>query len=307
MKKILFFVFIIALALPGRAQQESLHTHIFDNHYWQNPAAAGASKFHKIRLNYRMQFVKIAGLPRTATLTYNGAFRRVGFGARLQYDVISSFERISAEAAYAYHIPLSKKLRLSFGLNLKYMNIRLSSSQNLGLVDDSDIAVQKGRRGANAFDMGAGFYLYTDRLFVGASAINLIQWKISFAEDQSRNNAKLYRQYQAMAGYRFNFNKISFTPSVYFRYVQAAPPQFDVNFKLGFLEDKLFAGLTYRTIVDFALFVGCYIENRMYITYSFDFSASTLQRFAGGSHEITIGLNFEAKKDKPKKEGVEIE
>jgi len=302
MKKLLFLVFILAFAMQGEAQQESLHTHVFDNHYWQNPAAAGASDYHKVRFNYRMQWVRMFGSPKTATRSYNGAFRRVGLGARVEYDEIASFRRVAAEVAYAYHIPLSKKLRLSLGLNLKYANWRLANVNDLGLVNVSDIAVVDGQQGAHAFDVGAGAYLYTDKLFVGFSVINLIEWKLNFAGKNEDSKSKLSRQFQAMAGYRFDLGKVSLAPSAYFRMVYGAPPQVDINVRLGLMNEQVFTGLTYRTTQDFALFLGFQISEMFYIVYSYDFSVSPVQRYTSGSHEVTVGVNFKAKKEVPKKE-----
>jgi hypothetical protein len=55
MKRLFIIFFALMISFSGKAQQESLHSHLFDNHFWQNPAAAGASDYHRIRLNYRMQ------------------------------------------------------------------------------------------------------------------------------------------------------------------------------------------------------------------------------------------------------------
>ena len=305
MKKLLLILLIPAMYFPGIAQQETLHSHLFDNHFWQNPAAAGASEFHKVRLNYRMQWLQMIGAPQTATLSYNGAFKRVGIGARVQYDKIASFERVNAELAYAYHIPVTEKLKISVGLNLKYSNFRLSNSRDLGLVNISDAAVVNGQMGANAFDAGAGVYLYTDRLFAGVSVINLIQWQLNFGEENRDSEAKLYRQYQAMGGYRFDLGKFTLTPSAYFRMVQAAPPQFDINIKLGLLDEQIFAGLTYRTTMDFAVFIAFKVNKLVYLGYSYEFSASSLQQYNSGTHEVTVGVDIVADKSGKKKKPVE--
>jgi type IX secretion system PorP/SprF family membrane protein len=236
------------------------------------------------------------GAPQTATLSYNGAFGRVGVGARVQYDKIASFERVNADIAYAYHIPVSKKLNISVGLNLKYANFRLANSSDLGLVNVSDAAVINGQMGASAFDAGAGVYLYTDRLFAGISVINLIQWQLNFGEANRESLAKIYRQYQAMGGYRFNLGKFTLTPSAYFRMVQAAPPQVGINVKLGLLDEKVFAGLTYRTTMDFAIFLAFRIKEKIYLAYSYEFSASSLQRYNQGTHEVTVGVDIFADK-----------
>ncbi|MCH2021157.1 MAG: PorP/SprF family type IX secretion system membrane protein [Saprospiraceae bacterium] len=292
MKRLLTIFFVSMLNFSGEAQQESLHSHIFDNHFWQNPAAAGATDYHRIRLNYRMQWVQMIGAPQTATLSYNGTLGRVGLGAKIQYDKIASFERVNAEIAYAYHIPINDKLKISAGLNLKYANLRLANSNDLGLVNVSDVAVVNGQMGASAFDAGLGVYIYTDRLFAGISAINLIQWGLNFGEANRETQGKIYRQYQAMGGYRFNLGKFTLTPSAYFRMVQAAPPQVDINIKLGLLDEKLFAGFSYRTTMDFAIFLAFRIKQQIYLAYSYDFSASSLQRYNQGTHEVTVGVDI---------------
>lgn len=286
--------FIISLNV--QAQQETIHGQIFDNHFWQNPAAAGTTDYHKIRMNYRMQWAQMTGAPHTATLSYDAAFKRVGLGAVIQYDRIASFQRVSTNFAYAYHIPLQKDLKLSIGLGLKYFNIRLSNIDDLGLVNGSDIAVINGQQGSHAFDAGAGAYLYNKQFFAGISVINLIEWQLNFGQSNRNKQAKLYRQYQAMGGYRFDLGKLSLSPSAYFRWVQGLPPQFDINLKLGLLDEQIFTGFSYRTTSDFMLFLAFKINKLVHLAYSFEFSTSSLQGFHSGTHEVTIGVDLVSKK-----------
>jgi type IX secretion system PorP/SprF family membrane protein len=292
MQFILSILIGLWLVSSVQAQQETLHGQLFDNHFWQNPAAAGGSEYHKIRMNYRMQWAQMTGAPHTATLSYDAAYKRVGFGALLQYDRIASFQRVSANVAYAYHIPLQQDLKLSIGLGLKYFNIRLSNTDDLGLVNVSDIAVINGQQGSNAFDAGAGAYLYNKQFFAGISVINLLEWRLNFGQIDRDKQAKLYRQYQAMAGYRFDLGKLSLSPSAYFRWVQSAVPQFDINVKFGMLEEQIFAGFSYRTTSDFMLFLGFKIDKLVHLGYSFEFSTSSLQGFHSGTHEVTIGVDL---------------
>lgn len=274
------------------AQQETIHGQVFNNHFWQNPAAAGAEGMHKIRMNYRMQWAQLTGSPHTATLSYNALLNRVGIGAIVQYDRIASFQRVSASMAYAYHVPLKKDFKLSVGLNLKYFNVRLSNTDDLGLANNSDIAVVQGQMGSNAFDAGAGLYLYHPRFFVGLSAINLIEWRLNFGQSGRDSQAKLFRQYQAMAGYHFNLESCIITPSLYFRMVQAAAPQVDINVKVALMEEQIFAGLGYRTTQDFLLFIAFKINKLVHLGYSYEFSASNLQTFHAGTHEVTLGIDL---------------
>lgn len=304
MKRFYLSTALVALcAASAHCQQESLRTHLFDNHYWSNPAAAGASDFHQLRFNGRLQWGGMPGSPNTGMFSYNGAIRRIGLGARFEYDAIGSFKRTQAEVAYAYHIPITAKARLSIGINGKFGNYRLIDKNNLGLVDVQDNAITGGRAAVSTGDVGVGLYFYMGGLFVGASASNLAQSRTRFGTDLESSHARLSRQIEAMAGYRFSFKegKTSFTPSAYFRMVQGAPAQVDINLRLGLLQDQILFGAMYRTTMDAGIFAGFRFDRKVLLMYSYEFSFSSLQKFTGGTHELTVGVDLQARKEKKNK------
>jgi type IX secretion system PorP/SprF family membrane protein len=321
MNKLLLILLILILYFPAMSQQESRHTHIFDNHFWQNPAASGVfpisvrlADYHKIRLNYLRELMHSNPVSQKITLSYNRSLKsfcdlnlHAGFGARLQFYRNNSFEKFNVDLAGSYHFYSSgfgrynrynyfRKLMISVGHNIKFASFKL--------FDTSNTTVLNGQNRAQAFDADLGIYLKAANIFAGISIVNLIEWPLRYNVSQPATQTQNLRQFQAMIGFRINIGKFNVLPSAYFRMIPGANPQVDINIKLGFFRDRFFAGINYRTNMDLAFFLAFNIRkyrelnrNRriIHLVYSYEFSASPFQQYESILHEITIGVDLEGK------------
>jgi hypothetical protein len=97
-------------------------------------------------------------------------------------------------------------------------------------------------------------------------------------------------------GYVFKIDDISVKPTGLIRIIPGAPLQLDVSCSVQFIE-KLWVGLSYRTVTDLVFFGEYQIDRRWAVKYSFDYPISSIGKYAKfGSHEIGVQFDFSTKR-----------
>ena len=187
MKRALTFLTLLFLAGQSFGQQEPMFTKYMFNSLIFNPGYAGSSEFLSVGLLHRSQWYEIDGAPTTQTFTAHTPLRneRVGVGFSLINDVIGPSQTIGANLAYAYRIPLGKKLKLSVGLQGGIESYTADWSElNIDQELDPSFATNVSKFLPN---FGAGFYLYSDRFYIGGSVPHLVEYDL-----REENNLEIY-------------------------------------------------------------------------------------------------------------------
>lgn len=216
-----------------------------------------------------------------------------GWGFQMIKDRTGPLSSLTAQATYAYHLPINEKYNLSAGIGIGASQLRLDPTK-LRFATAVDPAVY-GTNILNKLrpDMSAGVYLYGPSLFAGISAQQIIPSKIEFDETNNITRTitgKAIPHLFGIVGYRTlvgeDFNVI---PSVLVKKVWPAPVQVEGNIKVMYL-DKVWAGASYRHKDGVAAMIGAYVGNNLNIGYSFDYTTSGLQTYSKGTHEVQIGI-----------------
>ncbi|MEL6132109.1 MAG: type IX secretion system membrane protein PorP/SprF [Bacteroidota bacterium] len=299
MKKIYLFCILVMAALMSWGQQEPLYAQYRSNLFLINPAKAGQEEVHAIRLNYRKQWTRAIQGPRTMVASYHGPVDvKNGVGALVFSDQIGPTQRTGLQLGYAYHLPLGfegpqGQHKLSMGFAVKMMQYRLAIEQ-IYIPDPNDPAFSHASSAYFAGDLSFGMIFSNDYLFAGFSVPNLIQ--SGFRTPQLADAgilSRLYRHYFALVGYRFIYDQMIIEPSVLVRKIESTPYQIEGNVKFYLAENKLIAGMSFRTSWAATLMVGLQVGN-MQVLYSADFMSSNdraTQQF-GPSHEVSLGWNL---------------
>ena len=314
MKKFITFILVCCLfAQWARAQEEAVLMHYQVNPLLINPATAGFdAEHHKLFINTRTQWTGFPGAPKTYSISYNGPIgKRLGIGALLYAESIGNISSYRAQLSYAFRYDIKDAFSFALGLSTEYHQMRLNNaSLDNPLYDAGDDIVGDAEGGVKAFDASIGFHgSYKKNTFFGFALPNLIRNRIDNIGVDSTNNS--FIQYFTLhGGHKFVINNsLSVEPSFLLKKVRNVPLQFDINLKASFLNEKLIGGVSYRTttgnlaglaekldgVSSFGLLIGTkYNALRFY--YSYDVFLDEFQSFNGGSHEITIGFEFERRK-----------
>jgi type IX secretion system PorP/SprF family membrane protein len=293
MKKI-FILISILWASYAQAQDEAVFNQYTITPSLVNPGATGFDEAMKVSLHFRNQWTGFTGAPRNIAMNLNGPIGdKLGLGVMLNSESAAAGSRLRGQINYGFRFKINE-FKMGIGLSTQLQRVSLSDKI---LVDPKyqagDPLAERAIDGENYFDASAGFYgSYNDRFLVGFSALNLIQQRLG-AVANPKNKDKGLNYYTFMLGYKYKTELYTLTPSMMLRSAKDAPFMVDVNLMGNFLEDRLVVGASYRAGTGGVVgFTGGTKINNIQIAYTFDFGFSGLQKYSGGTHEMTLAYTF---------------
>lgn len=303
MKKILFTLMLFASVFSAKGQDESVFMHYTNAPTLVNPAHAGFQEQFQLLFNFRNQWTGFTGSPFTYSAGVETPIGQVmGGGFRLWSENIASMTKYKMQLDYAFRYQINK-LKISGGFSTAYKTIRLNESSVDGTWYDPDDPIGlEYSEGINVFDASLGFFgKYNDKTSIGITFPSMVVNKLNdiVSNDDSNSLFSFYTIYLAQELYVPEYN-ITIEPSLYYRKIRNGAHTLDINFKGGFMNEKLIGGLSYRipleetlTISDGAagLLLGTDFEN-ITIYYSYDLSLLQFQSYSAGGHEISFRLKF---------------
>ncbi len=295
MKKIVFLTISFWL-LYTSAQAQQIHqlTQYMINNFAYNPAVAGSSDDWETKFTYRKQWTGINDAPTTLGVSTHlnlSEKKAVGLGAIIYSDVTGPTKRTGVQLAYAYHIPIEvDETYLGLGVSANILSQGVNFSE-LILADDGDVSlgtIDVNRLGADA---NVGAYLSNEIYWVGLAVNQLFGSKFNF-DDQNATIQDAMHLY-VTGGYQLFVNKdFSVEPSLLLKAVKGAPMQADINLR-ALYQDQYWVGFSYRTADAIAILLGLDLKSGFNLAYSFDITTSGLNAVSGGSHEISVGYDFD--------------
>ncbi len=296
MKRILYTLLLSLPFLSAEAQQLPQFSQYRLNDFVYNPAVAGVNPYYEAKSNNRYQWIGITDAPRTYILSVNGPHRsrKIGFGGCLFTDIVGPTRRTGVYFTYAYHLKLNEEIKLSLGLNAGLLQFMVDASK-ITLHDPVDGVIGNQLQTDLMPDFGAGFYLYSNKFYVGASVPQIVQSKIKFSDYTYTSLSKLATHYYVTAGYKFEINDdFDVEPSAVMKYVSPAPVQFDLGARVIY-QDKVWLGGALRTKDAISAILGYVYQENLTFGYSYDFTTTNLKNYSTGTHEIMIGIKFNKK------------
>lgn len=302
MKKLFTSIAILALAVTAYGQQDALVSKNVFNGLLLNPAYAGSHPFFSASLLYRTQWTGFTGAPNTQLIEFDGPLAKetMGVGLVISHDKIGVTEQTDFYASYSYKIKVGEKNKLAFGLRAGASNYQAKLTE-LTVWDGGDDAFNNDIRTYLIPKFGYGMYFYSEKYFAGLTIPTLIAYDnaYTFSVDLEKSTY-LRRHYYLNGGYVFNLNEtgtMKLKPTLMLKYVPAAPMQADISTSLIY-KDMFTFGLAFRTGDALVGMIEYRTSQRIRIGYAYDFTISKFRTYAGGTHEICLGYDFGAGKDK---------
>lgn len=317
MQKILLTLILLATASTWlHAQDEAVFAHYNLNPVLINPAAAGFDETHQILFNARAQWTSFPDAPRTVGVQYNGPIGNVfGLGIGVLTESAASLTRFRARLNSAFRFNAGDNARLSAGFAFEFH--QMTAGNNIfgdDLYEIGDDIIESIVDGQNEFDASLGVFGRFGaeaNTFAGFTFINMVRSRLDDIVVTGGDNNTIFSHYVFLAGHNFRFDNAGFSlePSVMFRQVLDAPFQADINLKAGFLEDRVVAGLSYRSLGVIGVLLGGELRfgnqtgpvddrSAVNLFYTFDLSTQEFQQFTSGSHEITLAFGFNRRNDR---------
>ena len=324
--KPIFLTAFFALISQLGISQEALpiySDYLTDNYYLLHPSMAGISNCGKIRLTARQQWFGQDNAPSLQTISVN---TRIGespsaVGAILFNDRNGFHSTVGAQLTYAHHILFSRNEidlnMLSFGLSAGFVQYKLDETSFVN--EGFDPLIDGIEQNETNFNIDFGFsYNYVD-FFAHATIKNVLK-----NEGINSNELGLFTfdnltTYLVSAGNVFSKfgSDWSYEPSVMFMYRDGTQEtSIDINGKVYKEMDfgKIWGGISYRRSLDGADFQdggGVTSQKLQYITpfvganyndfvfaYTYSYQANYIVFNNSGFHQITLGYNFNCRREK---------
>lgn len=318
-------VMLLLLSITTMNAQEGLpiySDYLTDNYYLIHPSMAGVANCAKVRLTARQQWFGSVNAPRLGTLSING---RLGDGPSALGGIIYSdrngfHSQVGAYATYAHHILFSRNEidlnMLSFGLSAGFIQYKLDETSFLSQGFDPIIAGIE--QSATNFNIDFGFSYHFLNFYAHATVKNVLNNEGINFNEQGLSFDNL-RTYLLSVGNTFSKygSDWSYEPSIMFMYRDATQESsIDINGKVYKQMDfgRLWGGLSYRRSFDGAQFLdGSGVSNQrlQYVTpfigvdynnfmfaYTYSYQANSVVFNNGGFHQITLGYNFNCRREK---------
>jgi type IX secretion system PorP/SprF family membrane protein len=292
---VLLLLFVLFMAKNATSQQTTQYSHYAYNHFGINPAVAGSKECIDLRFGYRTQWLGFAGAPKTALFNGHGRFQlrksknpRIyhGVGLMVENDVMGPFSRTMLNLAYAYHIPVTSKHMLSFGLFGGLEQFRFNGTALTYLNSDDPAINESQSTKLMVPEFSPGLFLYSEDLFVGFTIKQLLMNKIKNAGTKSR----LSHHYLITAGKIFGGdNGISIIPTGLLKITTWAVPALDVNLFLDF-KNVLMLGLGWRNTDAVVALAKINFLKHFTLAYSFDMTTSRIRLGSSNTHEVQLGI-----------------
>jgi len=286
------------LLLSGKteAQQHPSLTQFMFNKSIFNPASVGEGDENCASVFYRSQWVGFDGAPVTMGANFNMPKLTASMGAGLTVysDNLGKYRRIQMEGNYSYSILLNNQSRLIFGLRAGVLNLSFSDLNwvspdgNAG----ADPSIVSSTNSSWSPNFGVGFTYMADKLYLGASVLNLLE------QNNQLDEVKILqkRQYYFTGGYNIRINStFNLMPNILLS-TDLSSVNLDVNLNTVINKD-IIVGLSYKTSQSASILLGYNILDMVDVYYSYDFGFNKVAsyEYGNGSHELLLRYCFKGK------------
>ena len=291
--------FVVALAalcigINTNAQDQAVFNNYVSNQGILNPAYNGSRDVLAALAIFRSQWTGFEGAPFTGALNVHGQvdkMKRLGVGGVIMNDHAGFTNNLEFFAAASYRLQLNRKTNLHLGMQVGFKNVIYNANKAV-TVDYGD-PVFDGRISKFGFNFGIGGYLYSDKYFVGLSIPRFFANKYDTDKQEIKNTVSFKDLHTFIyGGYVFNVDQYKVKPSALIRLVPGAPLEVEVTCSMLFA-DKLWVGLSYRTVTDIVFLLEYQMTQSWAIKYSFDFPLNDIKKYTvAGSHEVALQYDF---------------
>jgi len=290
----------LSLAHVSRAQDQAVFNNYIANQGVLNPAYNGSRDVISALGIFRSQWTGFEGAPFTGALNVHGQvdkMKDLGIGVVIMNDHAGFTNNLEFFAAGSYKLRIDKRNEIRLGLQAGFKNVIYNANKAV-TVDYGD-PVFDGRISKFGFNFGFGaLYMATNGSYFAGFSIPRFFANDYDSDKQEIKNVVRFKNLHTYiyGGYVFSVDDYKVKPTALIRLVPGAPLEVDISCSMLFA-DRLWVGLSYRTVTDIVLLADYLINQSWAVTYSFDFPLNDIKKYTiAGSHEIGIRYDFQLKR-----------
>ncbi len=303
-------VILCSISLMQVFAQDPEFTQFYANPLYLNPAFAGTTKCPRFVMNYRNQWPSLTGTFVTTSASYDQHVETIsgGLGLIVMNDraAQNTLNTTTVSGIYSYQQPINRKFSIKAGFQASYFQKSLDWSK---LTFGDMIDPRKGfiyetndiPRGGNVknIDFSAGILGFSQMFYGGFAVHHLNEPNESLIVGTSRLPMKYTVHAGAVIPIKEKYKDGStLSPNILYRR-QGEFQQ--LNLGLYVNKGPIVAGVWFRGLLfgekyrdSFIATLGVQNEN-IRVGYSYDVTISGLTPATGGSHEVSLAINFECR------------
>jgi len=289
------------------SQESSIYEDYYLNPFIINPAITGAENYPVVNSSVRNQWLDFPGAPSTYLISANyrpgsydfydpkgfvnkGSLKlsdRVGLGAALFRDNNGPLSYTGALLSYAYHVPVNRYSRLSFGMSVIGGLYSMNSSM-LKPDQMNDSYLFSGNGNIYRANVNLGVYYHNNTYFAGLSG-NKILPDVTNVNTQMKEQPSIF----IMGGYKFLKRKNNFNiePSLTIKKIGNNNISVDLHGKL-YIQRLNWIAVSYSTTGEINIQFGLRIYRMLYVGYNYEYTLGGIAAYNFGSQEICLGINL---------------
>ncbi|MCG8701789.1 MAG: PorP/SprF family type IX secretion system membrane protein, partial [Bacteroidales bacterium] len=257
MKRILFILLVIYIALPIYSQQLPLVSHYWYDNLRTNPGSTGSKEMIDVSVIIRNDFMGFDNAPQLGLLNAEAPFKLFGFkhgvGISVNSDQYGLYNNVSPFISYAFQYEVGTNGLLGIGVSGGVHQTQLDAGElNFGSDTENTGAaateIAKEQQDDTPYAINAGIFYRSDDIYFGLSALNLYSRTLKFKSGTAGNEVelKLVPHYCGTVGYNMELANPSyeFKPSIFIQ-TDLRSIRYDVNATLTY-NKKIWGGVTYR-------------------------------------------------------------
>ena len=284
MKKYSILIGLLCLGIQVLAQQDPQFSQNLFNNIAINPGYAGSNDAICATALHRAQWMGFLGAPATTNLGVEAALPMIhgGLGLNVSTDKIAQNEFLSLSLSYAYRTEFVGG-NLGVGVSVGMLQDGVNGGDYIAEVQsDSEIP---GEEKASGFDLGAGLFYKSDKLYLGISSTHINQPKIETTVEL----INMVRHYYLTAGYKYEFNPtLILKPSIFVKN-DGRTTSIDLNALLEY-NNRFWGGVTIRPSDAAVILAGMHLNESLRFGLAYDIPMSEVSY--SGSLEFMVGYCF---------------
>ncbi len=315
--KYTFTTVLLGCLFANVVAQDLAMSQFYSSQLYLNPGLTGISYGPRVAVAYRNQWASMGDGFNGGYTTYMASFdmhidaARSGVGLLVLADQMMNnlFANYQVTLSFAPQIRFSRNIAMKIGVQGTYIHRRLKWSElqfgdminpYSGFFNSSGQLNPTGeptpaRLSTNRGDLGAGFVIFTQKLYFGFAVNNFIMNKENFSD---AIEARTPMRFTAHFGGSFPLKtkrpgrNIYLSPNVL---LANQGRNFQANGGLLMGIEMIYFGAQFRYVInnpESVIMVVGYKKGKYRVGYSYDYPVSKLINRTGGTHEITFTFNL---------------
>jgi len=290
---------ILALLIFSAGTTYSQHLP-FSNQYLVNrhvlsPSFAGITGNFETFIAYQRNTMHFPGGPEYKTVFLSGpVYGNMSLGGSFTKSTVTIFDGFAGEFDYAYHLRVSEKHFIHFGLSLTFNENHISIDYNQYQSMQNDPFIMRSRK---SLSYGFGLVYTYNNFQLGVAMPRL--GESSLMGDSPVRAYSLGGLIRAHTSLSINISSsFNIEPSIIIEKANVEPLWYNVS-ALMRIKEIIYLEAHYRQSNIMGFGFGFNPGRKMVVAYSYDLSGTGIMKYSSGIHEITIGFMIGKGSDKP--------